>query len=78
MDLPKALAIGFDGRFAVMNHDGYGFFVNGKGDGHIRGDAGTQVMSGLIGALVHGVLSRAPLDAGAAALEPRSFRRDDD
>jgi spermidine synthase len=32
---------------------GYAFIVNGKSDGSARGDAGTQVMLGLIGALKH-------------------------
>src|SRR4029077_19501840 len=31
----------------------YAFMVNGKGDGNARGDAGTQIMSGLVGALAH-------------------------
>jgi spermidine synthase len=32
---------------------GFAFLVNGKSDGAARGDAGTQVMLGLIGALAH-------------------------
>jgi len=32
---------------------GYAFIVNGKSDGSARGDAGTQVMSGLLGAIVN-------------------------
>ena len=32
---------------------GYAFIVNGKSDGSARGDAGTQVMLGLLGALRH-------------------------
>ena len=32
---------------------GYAFIVNGKSDGSALGDAGTQVMLGLIGALQH-------------------------
>jgi spermidine synthase len=33
------------------NPAGYGFVINGKADGNARADAGTQIMSGLIGAL---------------------------
>lgn len=46
-----------DGRessVALTAADGYAFLVNGKSDGHMRGDNGTQVMSGLLGALLHG------------------------
>jgi spermidine synthase len=32
---------------------GYAFIVNGKGDGSARLDAGTQIMLGLVGALLH-------------------------
>jgi spermidine synthase len=32
---------------------GFAFVVNGKSDGAARGDAGTQVMLGLLGAIVH-------------------------
>ena len=32
---------------------GYAFIVNGKADGSARGDAGTQVMRGLLGAMLH-------------------------
>src|SRR5262249_1999101 len=45
-----------DGReasVALSTSDGAAFIVNGKGDGHTRNDAPTQVMSGLIGALLH-------------------------
>ncbi|OFV94162.1 MAG: hypothetical protein A3G76_00970 [Acidobacteria bacterium RIFCSPLOWO2_12_FULL_65_11] len=35
----------------AQNDAGYAFVVNGKTDGSARSDAGTQVMSGLIGAL---------------------------
>jgi spermidine synthase len=33
--------------------NGYAFIVNGKSDGSARGDAGTQVMLGLLGAIRH-------------------------
>jgi spermidine synthase/MFS family permease len=39
--------------------DGYAFVISGKIDGSSRGDAATQVMSGLIGAAVHGNPKRA-------------------
>ncbi|HKC56710.1 MAG TPA: fused MFS/spermidine synthase [Vicinamibacterales bacterium] len=32
---------------------GYAFFVNGKSDGSARGDAGTQVMSGMLGPILN-------------------------
>jgi spermidine synthase len=36
-----------------MEPAGYAFVVNGKGDGSARLDAGTQIMLGLVGALLH-------------------------
>jgi spermidine synthase len=45
-----------DGResaVALLGSAGLAFVVNGKVDGHSRQDAGTQVMSGLVGALLH-------------------------
>ena len=45
-----------DGRessVAVARNNGFAFVVNGKVDGHAVHEAGTQVMSGLIAALVH-------------------------
>jgi spermidine synthase/MFS family permease len=45
-----------DGRessVAVLNNADLAFIVNGKADGSARGDAGTQVMSGMIGAILH-------------------------
>src|SRR4029079_2997658 len=45
-----------DGRessVALINASDYAFVVNGKVDGSARGDAGTQVMSGLVGAILH-------------------------
>ena len=44
---------------------GYAFIVNGKSDGSARGDAGTQVMLGLLGALAH------PAAAPRAGHRPR-------
>ena len=38
---------------ALDGGDGYSFIVNGKNDGNAIGDAPTQVMAGLIGALFH-------------------------
>jgi spermidine synthase len=37
----------------IHSRSGYAFVVNGKSDGSARDDAGTQVVSGLLGALSH-------------------------
>lgn len=45
-----------DGRVAsvaLVNDDGLGFFINGKADGFSGADAATQVMSGLVGSMLH-------------------------
>ena len=45
-----------DGRESCVGVDydsSYSFIVNGKVDGNARFDAGTQVLSGLVGAIVH-------------------------
>ena len=45
-----------DGRessVALVDGSDYAFIVNGKADGSARGDAGTQVMGGLVGAILH-------------------------
>src|SRR5262249_40175856 len=45
-----------DGRessVALIDGSDYAFIVNGKADGSARGDAGTQVMGGLVGAILH-------------------------
>ena len=44
-------ADGLESSIALVANDGYAFVVNGKSDGHSVWDAGTQVMSGLLGAL---------------------------
>jgi len=44
---------GVESSVGINDASGYCFYVNGKADGHIRLDAGTQVMGGLIGAIVH-------------------------
>jgi spermidine synthase len=52
----RTLVWGEDGRessIAVTATDDYGFIVNGKADGSARGDAGTQVMSGVLAATIH-------------------------
>ncbi|HRI71945.1 MAG TPA: fused MFS/spermidine synthase, partial [Polyangium sp.] len=46
-------ADGVESSVALNGGNGYSFIVNGKADGHVRMDAGTQVMGGLIGALLH-------------------------
>jgi predicted membrane-bound spermidine synthase/tetratricopeptide (TPR) repeat protein len=45
-----------DGReasIALEKRDGLSFKVNGKVDGNIKGDAGTQILAPLIGAILH-------------------------
>jgi spermidine synthase len=49
---------GIESTVALEQRDGYSFIVNGKNDGNAVGDAPTQVMSGLIGALFHPNLKR--------------------
>lgn len=46
-------ADGVESAVAVSNRAGLAFVVNGKVDGHIRADAPTQVMSGMVGAILH-------------------------
>lgn len=45
---------GLESSVALMSHQGLVFVVNGKIDGHSTLDAPTAVMSGLLGALLHG------------------------
>jgi spermidine synthase len=55
-ELRRELLWDADGRessVAILRSDDLGFIVNGKSDGTARGDAGTQVMSGIIGVLLH-------------------------
>jgi spermidine synthase len=44
---------GVESSVALYARDGLAFIVNGKSDGNALGDAGTQVMSGIVGALLH-------------------------
>jgi spermidine synthase len=44
---------GVESSVALEHATGYAFILNGKTDGHARMDAGTQVMGGLLGALLH-------------------------
>ncbi|HNB69694.1 MAG TPA: fused MFS/spermidine synthase [Acidobacteriota bacterium] len=46
-------AEGVESSVALSIADGFAFVVNGKTDGHVRADAGTQILSGLLGAMVH-------------------------
>jgi spermidine synthase len=46
-------AEGVESSVAIDDSDGYAFLVNGKGDGHARLDAGTQVMCGALAGLLH-------------------------
>jgi predicted membrane-bound spermidine synthase len=47
-------ADGRESSVALLIGDDISMIVNGKSDGSATGDAGTQVMGGLIGALLHG------------------------
>jgi len=44
---------GIESSVGLQNADSISFIVNGKSDGNAKGDAGTQVMCGLIGAALH-------------------------
>lgn len=44
---------GLDSSVALGKSNGYAFLVNGKSDGSLLGDRATQVMSGLLAALLH-------------------------
>jgi spermidine synthase len=46
-------AEGRESSIALMRDDDLGLIVNGKSDGSARRDAGTQVMAGMIAALLH-------------------------
>ena len=50
---------GIESSVALANSDGLTFIVNGRSDGNAKIDAGTQIMSGLIGAAVHPLPTRA-------------------
>jgi spermidine synthase len=47
-------ADGVESSVALDASSGLAFVLNGKIDGHARMDAGTQIMSGLLGAILHG------------------------
>jgi hypothetical protein len=54
-DLRRSIAWereGVESSVAVQNIAGLSFVVNGKADGNARNDAPTQVMGGLLGALL--------------------------
>ncbi len=46
-------AEGVESSVALVGGVEYAFLINGKSDGSARGDAATQVMSGLVGAMLH-------------------------
>lgn len=46
-------ADGIESSVAISNSHGLAFIVNGRSDGSAKGDAGTQIMCGLIGAALH-------------------------
>ncbi|HKD36154.1 MAG TPA: fused MFS/spermidine synthase [Pirellulales bacterium] len=46
-------AEGIESSIAIVGADGLAFYVNGMCDGNAIGDAGTQIMLGLIGAALH-------------------------
>jgi spermidine synthase len=52
-------AEGLESSVAITASHGASFVVNGKSDGNVRADAGTQVLGGLIGAALHGEVRRA-------------------
>ncbi|MDR3406609.1 MAG: fused MFS/spermidine synthase [Chthoniobacter sp.] len=52
-------ADGVESSVAIVALHGASFIVNGKSDGNVRADAGTQVMGGLIGAALQGDVHRA-------------------
>jgi MFS family permease len=47
-------ADGVESTVAILRNWGYSFNTNAKSDGHCLTDSGTQVMGGLLGALLHG------------------------
>jgi spermidine synthase len=57
LQVPRAVTVweedGRESAVALIDDGEYAFFVNGKSDGAARGDAGTQVMSGLVGSILH-------------------------
>ncbi len=44
---------GLESSVALARNDGYSFIMNGKTDGHSLTDAGTQVMMGMLAAMLH-------------------------
>ncbi|MDR1043878.1 MAG: fused MFS/spermidine synthase [Candidatus Adiutrix sp.] len=46
-------ADGVESAVGIVDSDGYAVVVNGKIDGNVLGDRGTQIMVGLIGAALH-------------------------
>lgn len=46
-------ADGVESSVAINNRNGYAFMVNGKADGNVIEDRGTQIMIGLLGAALH-------------------------
>jgi len=46
-------AEGVESSIGLSSARGYAFYINGKNDGHSRMDAPQQVMSGLLGAILH-------------------------
>jgi spermidine synthase len=50
---------GVESSVALDGGDGWTFVVNGKSDGNVRHDASTQVMGGLVGAILHPKPARA-------------------
>ncbi len=46
-------AEGVEASIALVANDGLSFFVNGKSDGNATGDAGTQIMLGMLPAILH-------------------------
>jgi spermidine synthase len=58
----RSIAWQVDGRessVALAKADSFAFIVNGRTDGNAKGDAGTQIMSGIIGAALHAKAAKA-------------------
>jgi spermidine synthase len=52
-------ADGVESAVGIQDGSGYNFLINGKSDGHVIGDRGTQTMMGLLGAALHPAPRRA-------------------
>ncbi len=60
-------AEGVESSVALSDENGYAFVINGKVDGHIRGDGGTQVMGGLLPCLLRPAKSSMVIGLGTGS-----------